>query len=85
VIVDGRISFEGIPSSAERRTFKADRTLELVLGAPSVVELTVNGKAIGIADNSGHIYRRAFKAGAKPDAGTTSADGGSAATDSSLG
>jgi cytoskeleton protein RodZ len=86
VITDGRISFEGIPSTAERRTFKADRTLELVLGAPSVVELTVNGKAIGIADNSGRIYRRAFTAGSKPDAGTTSADGGNGApTDSSLG
>jgi cytoskeleton protein RodZ len=86
VIADGRVSFEGIPSTAERRTFKADRTLEVVLGAPSVVELTVNGKAIGIADNSGHIYRRAFTAGSTPDAGTNSAEGGNGATtDSSLG
>ncbi len=87
VTTDGKVSFEGIPGASERRTFKADRSLELMLGAPSVVELTVNGKAIGIADTSGRIYRRAFTAGSTPgeNAGAATADGGEATTASSLG
>jgi cytoskeletal protein RodZ len=88
VTADGKISFEGIPGASERRTFKAARSLELMLGAPAVVELTVNGKSMGIADNSGRVYRRAFTAGSDPDAdaGTATAEGGgTATTDSSLG
>ncbi len=88
VTADGKISFEGIPGASEQRTFKADHSLELMLGAPAVVELTVNGKSMGIADNSGRVYRHAFTAGSQTgeDAGTTTADGGvTGSTDSSLG
>jgi cytoskeletal protein RodZ len=88
VTADGKISFEGIPGASEQRTFKADHSLELMLGAPAVVELTVNGRSMGIADNSGRVYRHAFTAGprAGEGAGTTSADGGVAgSTQSSLG
>ncbi len=87
VTSDGKLSFEGIPGASERRTFRADRSLELMLGAPAVVELTVNGKAMGIADTSGNIYRHAFTSGATGgrDAGTNSADRGGATTNSSLG
>lgn len=86
VTTDGTVSYEGIPGASEQRTFKADHSLELMLGAPSVVELTVNGKSLGIADNSGRIYRHAFTSGSTPD-GSTSADsgGGTGATASSLG
>jgi cytoskeletal protein RodZ len=88
VTADGKISFEGIPGASEQRTFKADHSLELMLGAPAVVELTVNGKSIGIADNSGRVYRHAFTADSQSGdgAGTTTADGGATgSTDSSLG
>jgi cytoskeletal protein RodZ len=87
VTTDGKVSFEGIPGASERRTFKADRSLELMLGAPAVVELTVNGKSMGIADSSGRVYRHAFTAGSQPDdgSGTTTAEGGTATTNSSRG
>ena len=84
VTTDGKVSFEGIPGASERRTFKANRSLELMLGAPSVVELTVNGKSLGIADTSGHIYHHAFTPGSTGD-GRASAEGGNSATNSSLG
>jgi cytoskeleton protein RodZ len=87
VTSDGKVSFEGIPGASERRTFRADRSLELMLGAPGVVELTVNGKSIGIADNSGRVYRHAFTAGSRPDgaSGTNTADGRGGSTGSSIG
>ncbi|HZD68751.1 MAG TPA: RodZ domain-containing protein [Actinomycetes bacterium] len=84
VTSDGKLSFEGIPGASERRTFKADRSLELMLGAPAVVELTVNGKAMGIADSSGRVYRHAFTSG-DGGTGSNSADRGSGTTDSNLG
>jgi cytoskeletal protein RodZ len=87
VTSDGKLSFEGIPGAAERRTFKADHSLELMLGAPAMVELTVNGRAIGIADNSGRVYRHAFTSDTADAAssGSTSADRGNSSTGSSLG
>jgi cytoskeleton protein RodZ len=86
VTADGKVSFEGIPGASERRTFKADRSLELMLGAPGVVELTVNGKSIGIADDSGRVYRHAFTAGSVPEgSGANTADGGGGSTGSSVG
>jgi cytoskeleton protein RodZ len=82
VTSDGKLSFEGIPGAPERRTFRADHSLELMLGAPAMVELTVNGKAMGIADNSGRVYRHAFTSGTADAAssGSTSADRGNAST-----
>lgn len=60
VTADGRIAFEGTPGPRQRRTFKARRSLELVLGYPAGVRLTVNGRDLGVADRSGDIWRHSF-------------------------
>jgi cytoskeletal protein RodZ len=60
VTADGRIAFEGTPGPGQRRTFSAKRSLELVLGYPAGVRLTVNGKDLGTPDRSGSIWRHAF-------------------------
>jgi cytoskeleton protein RodZ len=63
VTADGQEAFEGIPGADERRTFRARRSIELVLGAPGAVRLTVNGKELGVPDRSGAIWRRSFAPG----------------------
>jgi cytoskeletal protein RodZ len=63
VTADGRIQFEGTPGASERRSFRAKRTIDLILGAPSAVRLTVNGKELGVPDRSGAIWRGSFTPG----------------------
>jgi cytoskeleton protein RodZ len=63
VTADGRELFEGTPGADERRTFRAKRSIDLILGAPAGVHLTVNGKDLGVADRSGSIWRRSFTPG----------------------
>jgi cytoskeleton protein RodZ len=65
VTADGRLAFEGTPGPRERRTFKARRSLELVLGYPPGVSLTVNGRDLGVADTSGNIWRQSFTPGSR--------------------
>ena len=60
VTADGRLAFEGTPGPGQRRSFTARRSLELVLGYPAGVRLTVNGRDLGVADRSGNIWRHAF-------------------------
>jgi hypothetical protein len=60
VTTDGRLAFEGTPGPRQRRTFKARRNLELVLGYPAGVRLTVNGRDLGVPDRSGNIWRQSF-------------------------
>ena len=60
VVADGRVAFEGTPGPRQRRTFTARRSLELVLGYPTGVRLTVDGKDLGVADGSGNIWRQTF-------------------------
>ncbi len=60
VTADGRVAFEGIPGPRQRRAFTARRSLEIVLGTPAGVRLTVNGKDLGVADRSGNIWRHTF-------------------------
>jgi len=60
VTADGRVAFEGTPGPRQRRTFTARRSLELVLGYPAGVRLTVDGKDLGVADRSGDIWRHTF-------------------------
>ena len=71
VTADGRVAFEGTPGSRQRRTFKARRSLELILGYPAGVRLTVNGRDLGVPDRSGNIWRRS-----SPRAAGRSADRG---------
>jgi cytoskeleton protein RodZ len=63
VTADGEVSFEGTPGPDERRTFRAKRSIELILGAPAKVTLTVNGKDLGVPDRSGAIWRHSFTPG----------------------
>jgi hypothetical protein len=65
VTADGQLAFEGTPGPDQRRTFKARRTLELVLGYPAGVRLTVNGKDLGVPDRSGNIWRQSFTPGTR--------------------
>ena len=60
VTADGRVAFEGTPGPNQRRTFTAKRSLDLVLGYPAGVSLTVNGHDLGVADTSGNIWRQSF-------------------------
>jgi cytoskeleton protein RodZ len=62
VTADGRVAFEGTPAAGQRRTFTASRSLELVLGYPAGVRLTVNGRDLGVPDRSGSIWRHTFTA-----------------------
>jgi cytoskeleton protein RodZ len=63
VTTDGRLEFEGTPGASERRTFRARRTIDLVLGAPSMVRLQVNGKELGVPDRSGAVWHHSFTPG----------------------
>ena len=65
VTADGRVAYEGTPGAEQRRTFKARRSLELTLGYPAGVHLTVNGKDLGVADPSGNIWRHSFTPGTR--------------------
>jgi cytoskeleton protein RodZ len=65
VTADGRVAFEGTPGPDERRTFRAERSLDLVLGAPAGVHLTVNGRDLGVADRSGNVWRHSFTPGSR--------------------
>jgi cytoskeleton protein RodZ len=65
VTADGRVAYEGTPGAEQRRTFKARRSLELTLGYPAGVRLTVNGRDLGVADPSGNIWRRSFTPGTR--------------------
>jgi cytoskeleton protein RodZ len=60
VTADGRVAFEGTPGPNQRRTFKARRSLQVVLGYPAGVRLTVNGRDLGVPDRSGDIWRQSF-------------------------
>ena len=65
VTADGRLAFEGTPSRNQRRTFRAKRSLSLVLGYPAVVRVTLNGRDLGVADRSGNIWRGSFTPGSR--------------------
>jgi hypothetical protein len=65
VTADGRVTFEGTPTANQRRTFKARRSLDLVLGYPAVVRVTLNGRDLGVADRSGNIWRQSFTPGSR--------------------
>jgi hypothetical protein len=65
VTADGRVAFEGTPGPDQRRTFTARRSLDLVLGYPAGVHLTVNGRDLGVPDPSGNIWRQSFTPGTR--------------------
>jgi len=81
VASDGRVVFRGIGAASDQRTFKAKREIELTLGAPGQVQLTVNGQSIPLKD-TGSIWRRTFTLDQLRKQAQSSAAGGSDATTS---
>jgi cytoskeleton protein RodZ len=63
VEADGKIVFRGTPAASEERSFTADRLINLTLGNAGGVQLTVNGRSLGTAGDSGNVLRKTFKPG----------------------
>jgi RodZ C-terminal domain len=92
VATDGKVVFQGIGAASNQRTFKAKRDIDLTLGAPGQVQLTVNGQSIPLKD-TGSIWRRTFtldqlrKQAQSPPAGGSnqSTSGSTTSTRSSVG
>jgi hypothetical protein len=61
VEADGKVVFRGTPNAREQRSFSADRLIRITLGNAGGVQLTVNGRKLGIAGGSGNILHRSFK------------------------
>lgn len=74
VSTDGKVSFQGIGTAPDRRTFKAQRTIDVILGAPGEVQVKVNGQSI-VPQNTGRIWQRTFTVDSGRQAATNSAEG----------
>jgi Domain of unknown function (DUF4115) len=74
VVTDGKVSFRGIATASDRRTFKAKHTIDLTLGAPGEVRVNVNGQSI-VPQNTGSIWRRSFTVNSGNQNATNSAEG----------
>jgi serine/threonine protein kinase len=64
--VDGRLVFDGVGTPGERRTWTARRSLDLVLGNPTGVELIVDGQALGRPNGHGRLWRGSFRPNRPP-------------------
>ena len=58
--VDGRLAFDGVGTPGEGRTWTARRSLDLVLGNPTGVELVVDGQVLGRPNGHGRPWRGSF-------------------------
>jgi hypothetical protein len=58
--VDGRLAFDGVGKPGEQRTWTARRSLDLVLGNPTGVELVVDGQVLGRPHGHGRLWRGSF-------------------------
>jgi eukaryotic-like serine/threonine-protein kinase len=63
--VDGRLTFDGIGTPGERRSWTG-RRVELALGNPTGVELVVDGQALGRPNGRGRIWRGTFQPNRPP-------------------
>jgi serine/threonine protein kinase len=59
--VDGRLAFDGVVTPGQHRSWTARRSVELVLGNPTGVELAVDGKALGRPNGHGRLWRGTFR------------------------
>jgi hypothetical protein len=59
--VDGRLAFDGVVTPGEQRSWMARRSVELVLGNPTGVELAVDGKVLGRPNGHGRLWRGTFR------------------------
>ena len=64
--VDGRLAFDGVGTPGERRSWTARRSLELVLGNPTGVELVVDGQVLGRPNGHGRLWRGSFRPNRPP-------------------
>jgi eukaryotic-like serine/threonine-protein kinase len=64
--VDGRLAFDGVGTPGERRTWTARRSLDLVLGNPTGVELVVDGQVLGRPHGHGRLWRGSFRPNRPP-------------------
>jgi eukaryotic-like serine/threonine-protein kinase len=64
--VDGRLAFDGVGTPGERRSWTAQRSLELVLGNPTGVELVVDGQVLGRPNGHGRLWRGSFRPNRPP-------------------
>jgi hypothetical protein len=58
--VDGRLAFDGVGTPGEQRSWTARRSLDLVLGNPTGVELVVDGQVLGQPHGHGRLWRGSF-------------------------
>jgi hypothetical protein len=64
--VDGRLVFDGVATPGERRSWTAQRSLDLVLGNPTGVELVVDGQVLGRPNGHGQRWRGSFRPNRPP-------------------
>jgi eukaryotic-like serine/threonine-protein kinase len=64
--VDGRLAFDGVGTPGERRSWTARRSLDLVLGNPTGVELVVDGQVLGRPHGHGRLWRGSFRPNRPP-------------------
>jgi eukaryotic-like serine/threonine-protein kinase len=59
--VDGRLTFDGVGTPGQQRSWTARRSVELVLGNPTGVELVVDGQVLGRPNGHGRLWRGTFR------------------------
>jgi eukaryotic-like serine/threonine-protein kinase len=64
--VDGRLRFDGIGTPGQRRSWTGRRSVDLVLGNPTGVELVVDGRVLGRPNGHGHRWRGSFRPNRPP-------------------
>jgi serine/threonine-protein kinase len=64
--VDGRLLFDGVGTPGERRSWTARRSVDLVLGNPTGVELVVDGRVLGRPNGHGRPWRGSFRPNRPP-------------------
>jgi hypothetical protein len=64
--VDGRLAFDGVGTPGEQRSWTARRSLDLVLGNPTGVELVVDGQVLGRPNGHGRLWRGSFRPNRPP-------------------
>jgi hypothetical protein len=64
--VDGRLLFDGIGTPGERRSWTARRSVDLMLGNPTGVELVVDGRVLGRPNGHGRLWRGSFRPNRPP-------------------
>src|SRR5829696_651592 len=64
--VDGRLIFDGVGTPGGRRSWTARRSLDLVLGNPTGVELVVDGQVLGRPNGHGRLWRGSFRPNRPP-------------------